>query len=253
MSTDNGQHGNAPSYELPWPKELSQGLLPGLLWAATSFVMFMVSWLYGLASIILMFIFFQTQRNTAVGKARRHYVQGRLAYRRNEIHEALGHFNKALEIKPEAAAIYPVVGDIYFYLGDLPKAKKAYLSYFQRNDQDHQMRVWYAGKFMELGLFADAVREFKRLPADVKKELQVANLFAVSLLKTKQAREAIQLLEPVVHKHSDVKEEQALSARYFLGRAYLDAGEKEKSRRILQKLEQDQPGYEDVADILKSL
>jgi thioredoxin-like negative regulator of GroEL len=252
VSTNHSKDHKTATYNLPWPQELSQGLGPGLIWAGTSFFLFLINWVYGLFSVAAMFIFFQTQKSSPVGRARRFYVQGRLAYRNGELEKALDHFNQALQIKPDAAAIYPVVGDLYFSFGDVAKAKKAYQSYFQRKEQDHQMRIWYAGKFMELGEFDDAVKELKKLPADQKKETQVANLLAVSLLKINQPREAQQVLEPIVKKNKGAKE-QELSARYFLAKANLLLGEKEKAITILQLLEQDRAGFEDVPEILNAL
>ncbi|MDW7649981.1 MAG: tetratricopeptide repeat protein [Bacillota bacterium] len=249
QNTDSGKQ--SLPYELPWPGELSQGMLPGLIWAGMSFMLLIMNWAYGVFSLAAMFIFFQTQRNTPVGRARRHYVRGRLAYRNGNFTEALEQFHQALEIIPEATAIYPVSADLYFMLDDIPKAKKLYQQYFQRKAEDHQMRIWYAGQLMERGLFAEAARELKKLPAGQRKDKQVVNVLAVCLLKTNHAPEALQILEPAVKQGGS--DEQQLSALYLLAKAYIQTGEKRKARSILQKLEQEQPGFEDVSQLLQTL
>jgi predicted Zn-dependent protease len=179
-------------------------------------------------------------------------VQGRLAYRKDKWEEALENFVKAIEIKPDAAAAYPVVGDLYFYFGDIAQFKKAYQQYFQLNTQDHHMRIWYAGKFMEIGQFVDAAKELKKLPAEQKKEAQVANLLGVCLLKTDQPKEALQALGAVALKSKGTGE-QELTTRYFLAKAYLQTGDKGKAQQILRKLQDDQPGFEDVEELLKNI
>lgn len=244
--------GLTPSHELPWPQELSQGLAPGLLWAITSFMLFLVNYYYGLASIALMFVFFQTQRNTPVGKARRLYVQGRQAYRKNNLEEALEGFNKALAIKPDAKAIYPVMGDIYFSLEDVAKAKNTYQDYFRLVPEDHDMRIWYAGKFVERNQFEAAVKELKKLPAEIRRKIQVANLLALCLLKLGENKEALQVLAPVTRK-VESEDEHQLTSRYFLAKAYLQDGQKANARHVLEKLEEDHPGLEDVPDLLRSI
>ncbi|EEG76845.1 tetratricopeptide repeat protein [Dethiobacter alkaliphilus] len=253
MSEEMEQESREPaSYELPWPRELSQGLAPGLLWAVTSFFLFLVYFWYGVASLALMFIFFQTQRNTPVGRARRFYVQGRQEYRKKNYTEALENFHKALEIKPDATVIYPVIGDLYFFREEIAKAKNAYQDYFRRMPEDHDMRIWYAGKFLERGQFAEAVKELKKLPAEVRRTPQVVNLLALCLLKSSQNKEAIQILEPAVRKNES-DDEHLLTSRYFLAKAYLQDGQKETARSLLQKLEEEHPGLEDVPQLLSSL
>lgn len=252
MAKNTAKAGEHIAHELPWPKELSQGLFPGLIWAVMSFFLFLINFTYGLISIAGMFLFFYTQRRTQVGRARRHYVLGRLAYRKENWDEALDSFNKALEIMPQAWAIYPAAGDLYFQTGDLAKAGAMYQKYFQQKHEDHQMRIWYAGKLMEHSRFAEAVRELRKLPHEAQKDLQVVNLLAVSLLKTNRASEAIHVLEPACKKQREPGE-QALAARYFLAQGYLQAGEKEKARTVLVKIEQDRPGFEDVGIILEKI
>lgn len=251
MSKEKGQGEKMLSYELPWPKELSQGMVPGLIWTGMSFMMFMVNWTYGMFSVAAMFIFFQTQRNTPVGRGRRYYVRGRLAYKQQNIEEALTFFYESVKVMPEAAAIYPVIGDLHFMQGDIPKAKNAYQQYFQRKAEDYPLRMWYAGKLMEVSLFTEAATELKKLPAVQRKNNQVVNLLAVCLLKLNQAKEALQILESVA-KNEGIDEQQ-LSARYLLAKAYQQQGEKEKALRILKKLEQDHPGFEDVPQLIHSL
>jgi tetratricopeptide (TPR) repeat protein len=240
------------SYELPWPKELSQGMGPGLLWSVTSFFLFLLHWGYGLLSVVLMFIFFQTQRRTPVGQARKHYVQGRMAIRRENYSEALACFNKTVEIKPEAAAVYPVIGDLQFHFGDMAKFKRAYQQYFQLHPQDHHMRMWYAGKYMEVGQFAEAAKELQKLPVAVKSEPQTANLLGVCLLKAEQGREALQILEHSLQKNKETGEQQ-FTSRYILAKAYLQAGQKDKAREVLSRLAAEKPDFEDVADLLATV
>ncbi len=251
MGTEKKEKDLSP-LEIPWPKELSSGLGPGLLWAGSIFVLMLWDWRLAVLSAAGMLFFFHSQRHSPVGRARRHYVQGRLAYRRGNIQSALADFRQVLEIMPQAGAIYPVVGDIYFRLGDIGKARKTYRQYFHLRGNDHQTRIWYAGKLMEHALFAEAAEELKKLPDKVKSDLQVVNLLAVSLLKTKDSKGALAVLERAEVTMDGTSEHQ-LAARYLLGRAYLSAGEKEKAKATLRRLEQDSPGYEDTPRLLARL
>lgn len=251
MSDNKTREKELPAHDFPWPKELSQGLAPGLIWAVTVFFMFLMNWWYGVFSMAAMFIFFYSQRRTPVGQARRNYVQGRLAYRKNNYQEALDYFLVALEIMPEASAIYPAVGDLYFQLDDVAKAKNAYQQYFHRVRQDAITRTWYVGKLMERNLFSEASQELKKLPIESRKNTQIGNLTAVCYLKTDRADEAARVLEPIIRGAGKSVDE--LTSRYLLAKAYLQDGKKTKAREILQKLEQDHPGFEDVPQLLKSL
>ena len=40
MSDNKTREKELPAHDFPWPKELSQGLAPGLIWAVTVFFMF---------------------------------------------------------------------------------------------------------------------------------------------------------------------------------------------------------------------
>lgn len=250
MSNENEQNKQPLPYELPWPKELSQGLAPGVIWMGVSFTLFLMHWMYGLFSVGVMFIFYKTQRNTPVGKGRKHYVQGRLAYRKQNFTEALEHFYQAVKIVPEATAVYPVIGDLNFMLGDLPQAKSAYHQFFQRNDDDHHMRIWYAGQLMEQSLFTEAIKELKTLPSSQRKNNQVANVLAVCYLKSNQPTEALQVLEPVARQGGT--DEHQLTTQYLLAKSYLQTRRKEQAHEILQKLEREHPGFEDVPQLLQT-
>lgn len=243
---------SAQSYHLPWPKELSQGLMPGLLWAVTSFVMLIIDVRLGTLTIAGMLFFFYAMRKTPFGRARRHYVQGRIAYRDGKLQEALDCFVKALAIMPNAKDIYPVVGDLHFHFGDLAAAKNAYQQYFLRNSTDDNTRIWYAGKFMERGMFPEAVRELKKLPAESRREDQVVNVLGVCYLRMNQAAEAVQVLSPLAARKPGLAELE-LSARYLLAKAYIQLRETEKARNVLRQLEEDRPGFENVRQLLAEL
>ena len=240
-----------PVYEIPWPKELRAGIVPGLLWSVVVFLMILLDWRLASLAIVAMLIYFYRQRKLPVGRARTHYVRGRIAYRKHELQEALGHFYKALEIMPDASAIYPVIGDIQFGLGELDYAGKAYSQYFEMEDDDN-MRMWYAGKLMELSLFEEAAKELEKLPKDVRSEIQVINLLSVCYLKSGNTKNALNILEHIGLKETGT-EEQELTCRYLLAKAYLEAGEKVKARRVLEKLNHDKPGFEDVPGLLAML
>ena len=61
--------------------------------------------------------------------------------------------------------------------------------------------------------------------------------------------QALQVLESVA-KNEGIGEQQ-LSSHYLLAKAYQQQGE--KALRILQKLEQDHPGFEDVPQLIHAL
>jgi thioredoxin-like negative regulator of GroEL len=105
---------------------------------------------------------------------------------------------------------------------------------------------------MEHGLFSDAAGELKKLPAEIRKELQVVNLLAVNLLKTGDNRGALSVLEHAAADMNGTGEHQ-LAARYLSAKAYMAVKEKEKARRILLRLERDSPGYEDTPQLLEQI
>ncbi|MBS4031744.1 MAG: tetratricopeptide repeat protein [Clostridiales bacterium] len=251
MSDKDRRDNELPAHDFPWPKELSQGLAPGLIWAVTVFFMFLMNWWYGVFSMAAMFIFFYSQRRTPVGQARRNYVQGRLAYRKNNLQEALDYFLAALEIMPEASAIYPAVGDLYFQLDDVAKAKNAYQQYFQRVSEDDITRTWYIGKLMERNMFSEASQEFRKLSMKSRKNIQIGNLMAVCYLKTNRADEAVRVLEPGVRDTGTSEHE--LTSRYLLAKAYLQSGKHTKAHEILQRIQQDHPNFEDVPQLLHTI
>jgi tetratricopeptide (TPR) repeat protein len=240
-----------PVYEIPWPKELRAGIVPGLLWAGVVFVAILLDWRLASLAIVAMLVFFYRQRQFPVGRARTHYVRGRIAYRKHELKEALNHFYKALEMVPDASAIYPIVGDIQFGLDQLDQARSAYSQYFEMEDDDH-MRVWFAGKLMERSLFAEASAELEKLPLDLKSEIQMVNLLAVCYLKSGDAKSALIILERAALRERGTGE-QELTCRYLLAKAYLEVGEKGNARRILEELDHDKPGFEDVSGLLRML
>lgn len=251
MSDNKIRDNELPAHDFPWPKELSQGLAPGLIWAVTVFFMFLMNWWYGVFSVAAMFIFFYSQRRTPVGQARRNYVQGRLAYRKNNLQEALDYFLAALEIMPEASAIYPAVGDLYFQLDEVANAINAYQQYFHRVREDDITRTWFIGKLMERNLFSEASQELKKLPIESRKNSQIGNLMAVCYMKTDRVGEAVRVLEPIVR--GTGKSEHELTSRYLLAKAYLQSGKKTNAREVLHKLQQDHPGFEDVPQLLKTI
>jgi tetratricopeptide (TPR) repeat protein len=240
-----------PVYEIPWPKELRAGIVPGSIWAGVVFVAILLDWRLGALAIVAMLIYFYRQRQFPVGRARTHYVRGRMAYRKHELKEALNHFYKALEMVPDASAIYPIIGDIQFGLDQLDQARKAYSQYFEMEDDAH-MRVWFAGKLMERSLFAEASEELEKLPADLKSDIQMVNLLAVCYLKSGNTKSALSVLERATLNKRGT-DEQELTCRYLLAKAYLETGEKTKARRILEDLDHDKPGFEDVPGLLKML
>ncbi|MBS4022707.1 MAG: tetratricopeptide repeat protein [Dethiobacter sp.] len=252
MAKREQKHKEIPVNEVPWPKELTPGVKMGVLWGVAVFIMMLFEWKLGLAAGIGMAVFVYNQRRTPVGRARAHFIQGRAAYRKHKLQEALEQFNQALEIMPDAKAIYPVVGDINFQLVHLPQAKKAYGQYFDYERNDNQMRIWYAGKLMEQSLYKEAAQELERLPADLKQEIQQLNLLALCYLKTGKIKNALNTLERHASKESGTGEHELIS-RYLLARIYIEAGEKVKARRILEKLDQDRPGFEDVPGLLAML
>lgn len=237
--------------EMPLPRELSQGLWPGLVMAGGVFFLLLKDWVMGGIMLALMAYYLYHQRRSPAGRARIYFMKGKFAYQDKKYDDAVIYLGKALELVPKAFIINAYLGDVFFSAKDLKSAQKAYQRYFQQVN-DHQVRIWYAGKLMEHGLFAEAYKELKKLPASISRERQVTNLVAVCALKSGHQKEALELLERagIVENSSD---EHELLARYLLAKAYMENKMNEKARKILQKLEQDSPGFEDVPQLLNSL
>lgn len=239
------------TYEMPLPKELSQGLWPGMVLAGGVFLLMLRDWWLGGIMLVAMAFFLYYQRRTPAGQARIFFLKGKFAYQKKKYDDAVIYLGKALELVPEANIINAYLGDIFFSLKETKSAQKAYENYFKKTS-DEQMRIWYAGKLMEQGLFAEAFRELRKLPAEVARERQVINLTAVCALKSGHKKEALSLLESA-GALAGSSDEHELTTRYLLARAYMENKMNEKARLVLQKLEQDSPGFEDVPQLLESL
>ena len=122
--------------------------------------------------------------------------------------------------------VYTLLGDSYLSLGWLGNARNAYRSAIEREPTD-------AGLWANLAKAALALREESRaiLAARESLRLDETRLDAVlvlgyALLRNRQARQAVDVLEQAVQGHPE-----SVTLRCLLGRSYTAAGQTAKARR----------------------
>jgi tetratricopeptide (TPR) repeat protein len=106
--------------------------------------------------------------------------------------------------------------------------------------------------YKEMGLYPDAIAEFRTAMGNRAREAECLHLIGLCGLESGDTNMAIEHFERLLGR-TGVAKEQALAARFDLGRALAAADRRDDARIAFQQVAAQDPDFQDVAARLKSL
>jgi tetratricopeptide (TPR) repeat protein len=100
--------------------------------------------------------------------------------------------------------------------------------------------------YREMGLYQDALNEFKATMANEEWELRALHMMAVCYLESGEQEKAINALKKALY-YDEITPEQTVDFLYEIGLAYETLGDPEEALYYFKKVAKKQPGYRDLA------
>ncbi len=120
------------------------------------------------------------------------------------------------------------------------------------SESDHETHYDLGIAYREMGLFEDAIGEFRVAIESPKRRIDCLHMLGLCALDLKRPRDAIAHLEQALALPG-VPEVQQTAIRYDLGRAFESAGDVGRARAAYQAVAQVEPEFQDVAERLERL
>jgi len=149
-------------------------------------------------------------------------------------------------------------GDSASGLGDSGDGFEAVFREFKRgvsltlSETDHAAHFDLGIAYREMGLFEDAKNEFRAAMLNPDREIECRHMLGLCYLEQQSPAEAVGEFERIVA-FDGASDEQRLSARFELGRAYVVMGEKERARTAFEAVAAVDAGFCDVREHLEDL
>jgi tetratricopeptide (TPR) repeat protein len=120
------------------------------------------------------------------------------------------------------------------------------------SEGDHQAHYDLGIAYKEMGLFDDAISEFRAAMTDTARRPECLHLMGICALDGGQPGDALEHLKELLA-CTDVNQDGALAAQYDIGRAYAALGEVAQARLAYQSVQALDPTFRDVASLLSEL
>ncbi|MBI5526585.1 MAG: tetratricopeptide repeat protein [Deltaproteobacteria bacterium] len=103
--------------------------------------------------------------------------------------------------------------------------------------------------YREMGLFDDAINEYKMAMADEKMELQALHMIALSHIAKGEQDRGISALKKALY-YDEITDSQKLDFLYEIGVAYADLGDPAEAAYYLRKVAKQDPNYRSLQEYL---
>ncbi|GEA16296.1 hypothetical protein E308F_25400 [Moorella sp. E308F] len=243
-------------YNLDIPPELATSTTYtslGCLWFLISVIFLFIWWPLGVLGIIIQIAWASKSANSPTGKAKNHFLQGKIALQKGEWQKALEEFLKVLEIKPEIILLYREIAFLYRRLDNPEEAAKYFEKYLASYPDDAVIKLNYASTLGITKQYHKAIEILQSLPPEMKQELVVINALASAFLGLNKPELALEVLEKGPVRSRKSMDEQMKLFRYLLGITYKELGENNKAIKQFYKIYVEDTEYEDVKALLKEL
>jgi tetratricopeptide (TPR) repeat protein len=147
-----------------------------------------------------------------------HYLLGEAKYATGLLDEAVRHYRAAIDLKTDFGIAFYKMGVCYYRMGQLEKSLECFSTLLKMKGQGHVMASYFFGLINQfLGNDAEAEEGFRILRGASRQSL-IANYYLAQLkLKQNRHKEALELLEELLHATPNLAEAHYLKGTVFMG------------------------------------
>ena len=186
---------------------------------------------------------------------------GKILFYKKQYSDAIGYFNKALELRPNESEAIGGLGMSYFQMGDMKKAKDNLEQAVQLDRKNFTAHYYYAIYYHKHQLFDYAIGEYEKAMVDKSLKLRslsgIANCYQLKEINIKAIETFEQILDLVEEKGDKIRDynkRQAyyanpfnLDVRYKLAEAYFFDKNFSAALEQWQEINTVSPDYKDVS------